>query len=1094
MINITVLQFQNNQLSGPLPDLSRCTKLQSFVFTANRISGQIPYWIVNIPDLEGADNYFTSANMTEPTVWSGGGCALGGNFISCATIPSANIQRQCVMDTCYATSTTSFSLDNGSLFRGLGKIANVVNTFSLPSAAVILISGVYTTPGDYIAPNSTLTLSPSNGTIFGNGGSLTVNASSLAVSLPLVFSENNGDNLCTINAKQVTFNSVSMNGCQSNTPGISMSSVNKLTINFFTGTNNMMPSVFSASGNMNSVTLTSGNFSDNSGQAVLLTGPTIGSVSVTSSTFLRNSGGGVKISATGPVNSVNFYNTQFRNNTTPLDGAGISVTSTTSQISSFVLQNSNFSRNTARNGGAVYIFGQNSVNGTTIYNASLTQNTASLGGGAVHIEGGAIGYVSVSSSKFLRNKATGRTGGGVDVVSTGVVKSFYTNSFFQANSANTNGGSISVGAKSVYDLTVDDSSVYNCSAGNGGGLSLVVVGSSSVNVTGTFQQNSAGSSGGAIYLSGPVTANFYDLSMANNNATQGGSLQSTNVTGVTVSNSSFATDYASSSGGSVYISTNTGNNDVITIASSVFNGSVAQNMGGALMLVTGTSTSGKRQQGTPILVVDSQFYRNSAADGGSMFISGNADVTDSTFSQNTASRGSALYVGGSNTVRVSGNNYNNDQIYIGQGVLLSETLTGLFLTCQSGQPNITNGVITCPVLVTSQTTTITMNTSTSGDDVVGNLNENNNGGKSNIGPIIGGVIGGVALIMLIAVILFFVLRRKNDKEIAEISAETPLEMAARRGVISNKNAVIKYEELTGMKQIGRGAFGVVYRADWRQIDVAVKQLLNMDTLTTKEVEAFFDEVALLQNLRAHPNVVVFMGITMPPDPTALVIEFCENGSLLDYLLDAKEKISPEDKKKFISGTALGMYHLHTENIIHRDLATRNILLSSSLEPKISDFGLSRKTESSDSASQTTSNVGPLKWMAPEAIMHKQYSGKSDVFSFSMTMWEILSNGAVLYGEDVTPVNAAIMVTTQQARPEISEEMASEYPRLVSIMKACWVTDPQERPSFKTIVGWLKEDTKSEVLKPEFSPIERKREPDDGTNYAMMDFVEAPKEC
>merc|ERR1712146_108664 len=92
----------------------------------------------------------------------------------------------------------------------------------------------------------------------------------------------------------------------------------------------------------------------------------------------------------------------------------------------------------------------------------------------------------------------------------------------------------------------------------------------------------------------------------------------------------------------------------------------------------------------------------------------------------------------------------------------------------------------------------------------------------------------------------------------------------------------------------------------------------------------------------------------------------------------------------------GMSHLHTEGIIHRDLATRNILLSEGLTPKISDFGLSR-FGAPDDDNQTKSDVGPLKWMAPEAIKARVYGKKTDVWSYGVTVWEIVARPVLWHG-------------------------------------------------------------------------------------------------
>lgn len=85
-----------------------------------------------------------------------------------------------------------------------------------------------------------------------------------------------------------------------------------------------------------------------------------------------------------------------------------------------------------------------------------------------------------------------------------------------------------------------------------------------------------------------------------------------------------------------------------------------------------------------------------------------------------------------------------------------------------------------------------------------------------------------------------------------------------------------------------------------------------------------------------------------------------------------------------------MRHLHLEYLVHRDIAARNILLSKDFEPKITDFGMSRVLESLESLNSTTSNLGPLRHMAPECLIHKQYGISSDVWSFGVLLYEILT--------------------------------------------------------------------------------------------------------
>jgi len=142
--------------------------------------------------------------------------------------------------------------------------------------------------------------------------------------------------------------------------------------------------------------------------------------------------------------------------------------------------------------------------------------------------------------------------------------------------------------------------------------------------------------------------------------------------------------------------------------------------------------------------------------------------------------------------------------------------------------------------------------------------------------------------------------------------------------------------------------------------------------------------------------------------------------------------------------------LHSEGVFHRDLAARNVLLTSGGQAKISDFGLSRT--GSGGVSQTVTKTGPLKWMAPESIRYRVYSVQSDVWSFGVTLWEIVCRDEPYSHLDA--VQAALEVT--QGEPPLRLQPPAYCPAILSeLMQQCFFTEPQHRPDFKMIHHRLK---------------------------------------
>ncbi len=247
-------------------------------------------------------------------------------------------------------------------------------------------------------------------------------------------------------------------------------------------------------------------------------------------------------------------------------------------------------------------------------------------------------------------------------------------------------------------------------------------------------------------------------------------------------------------------------------------------------------------------------------------------------------------------------------------------------------------------------------------------------------------------------------------------------------------------------------------AQYRFAEVAVKQIIG-DSIREQEVEDFWKEASTLATLAPHPNVIDVIGISK--SPPMIVTAFMPKGSLLSFLQIGN--VEPDLALEIVRGVAAGMTHLHKQGVVHRDLAARNVLLSESLKPKIADFGLSRDLGEGDEG-KTTSDIGPVRWMAPESLKERRFSRKSDVWSFGVLLWEVATNGKTPY-EGMQVWQVASEVYKGALNLEVPLEM---LPSMANVMRLCMRGEAEQRPEFAEVFRLLEErDLEGESVQDEY---------------------------
>lgn len=245
--------------------------------------------------------------------------------------------------------------------------------------------------------------------------------------------------------------------------------------------------------------------------------------------------------------------------------------------------------------------------------------------------------------------------------------------------------------------------------------------------------------------------------------------------------------------------------------------------------------------------------------------------------------------------------------------------------------------------------------------------------------------------------------------------------------------------------IGKGQFGVVKRGKFRNIPVAVKQMVE----NAMNEEDFIEEAKNMRFLN-HPNLVQLFGVVLKKRPIMIITEYMKYGSLRDFLRQRQSQFCnrPVVLADICAQVGNGMAYLEREQFVHRDLAARNCLVKSvsrnSVVVKVADFGMARFLL--DNVYEPSAGTKfPVRWAAPE-VFQSVYTDKADVWSFGVLMWEVftycLENP--YHGMNNSQVYQFIVDGGRLHKPAVCPD------RIYVLMLECWQHDRNRRPAFEYI--------------------------------------------
>jgi len=269
--------------------------------------------------------------------------------------------------------------------------------------------------------------------------------------------------------------------------------------------------------------------------------------------------------------------------------------------------------------------------------------------------------------------------------------------------------------------------------------------------------------------------------------------------------------------------------------------------------------------------------------------------------------------------------------------------------------------------------------------------------------------------------------------------------------LSNKSYEIDRKHISLLSIIGKGQFGDVHRgtytiADGNAVEVAIKTCKeDCDPCVS---EKFLEEAYIMQQFD-HPHIIRLIGI-ISQSPICIIMELAHMGEMRSFLQNNRVRLRMHTLIMYCYQLSAALSYLEGKHFVHRDVAARNVLVSSDDCVKLADFGLSRSLTEQCYYKATKGKL-PIKWMAPESINFRRFTTASDVWMFGVCMWEIMMFGVkpfqgVKNNDIISKIEGGERLPLPQDCP----------PGMFNLVCLCWSYEPSERPLISLVKTTLHE--------------------------------------